>query len=193
MYSSRKPIRTRGGAGGSGTVGARLTPGRGLAPHCFGREGQARQSSSLLPVADRALGQSRGTHQWHLVLGGRGYSRTGDSGERGTVLVQTRLHQFSADSENIDKIEGGSLAAYEGGVPMVRQSLCPHVPVPAPSAPCSPPKPLPPLGTSPPPDPTAPRLPVVLPHWLEDIGSSRATLPVVPPAASRGDAKGRGN
>lgn len=67
MYSSRKLTRTQGGAGGSGAVGARLNPGRILAPRGFGRDGEARQSSSLLPAAAQALTWCRGTHHWHLA------------------------------------------------------------------------------------------------------------------------------
>ena len=102
----------------------------------------------------------------------------GDSGERGAALAQTRLHQFSANSENTDKIEGGGPAAYKGGIPAARPGRCPHVPALSPSAPHSQPKPLPLLGTSPLPDPRALTLPAVLPTCLETPSccSNRATF-----------------
>lgn len=67
-----------------------------------------------------------------------GYSKMEDNKERGAALAQTCLHQFSAD---VDKMEGG--------VPVARPGLYPHIPVPAPSPPCSQPQALPPPGTSP--------------------------------------------
>lgn len=71
MYSSRKPVRTQGGAGGSrsGTTGARLPMGRVLAPSCFGKEGEVKQSKLLLPTAAKGPGQSGVAHRWHLALG----------------------------------------------------------------------------------------------------------------------------
>lgn len=73
-------------------------------------------------------------------------------------MAQTRLHQFSTNSENINKTEAGGPVVYTRGVPSVRPGLCPHVPAQ---------EPLPPLGTSPFSDTAALRMPGVLPHWLK--------------------------
>lgn len=101
------------------------------------------------------------------------YIRTGNSGERGAALAQTHLHQFSADSENIDQREGGILAAHKGGVPVARPDLCPQVPAQAPSPPCNQPKSLPPWDkSSPVTQQLSGRLPVAHAHWLK-----KTTLP----------------
>lgn len=136
MYSSRKPTRTRGGAGGSrewhSQSQAQPWQGAGTLPLWEGGEGQA----ELLVSAS-----SCPSPQWEQrdppmapCRGEGSYARMGDSGERGAALAQTRLHQFSATSENIDKIEGGGPAAWEAGILTARLGLCPCVPAPAPSA-----------------------------------------------------------
>lgn len=170
MYSSRKLTRTRGGAGGSREQYSRsqACPGQGAGTPLLW-EGEGGQPE-LLTSASGCLSPRPEQRDPPMApcTGEGGYARVGDSAERGPALAQTHLHQFSANSENIDKIEGGSPAAYKGGVPAARPGLCLHVPALSPSASCSQPKSLPPLGTSPPPDPTALRLPMVLPHWLEN-------------------------
>lgn len=136
MYSSGKPTRTRGGAGGSREQHSwrQARPGQGPGTPLLweGGGGQA----ELLAFASGCPSprpEQRDPLMAPCTREGD-YARTGDSGERGAALAQTLLHQFSANSENIDKIEGGGLAAYEGGVPAARLDLCPHVPEPAPSA-----------------------------------------------------------
>lgn len=107
------------------------------------------------------------------------YTKTGNTGERGAALAQTHLHQFSADSENIDQREGGILAAHKGGILVTRPDLCPRIPVQAPSTPCNQPKSLPSWDKSSSPDPTVLRLPVA--HMStglkrQSCPSSRATV-----------------
>lgn len=157
MYSSRKPTRTQGGAGGSRECRSQSQahPGQGASTPLLW-EGVGGQAEVLTSASSCPSPWPEWRDPLMAPCTEKGYyARMQDSGDRGAAQAQTCLHQFSTDSENIDKIEGGSPAAFEGGIPVARLGLCPHIPAPASSAPQSQPKPLPLLRKSPPPDPNS--------------------------------------
>lgn len=170
MYSSRKPTRTREGAEGSrewhNWSQTCLGQGTGSLWLWEGGGGQAGLPASASKCLSPWLEQ-RFTQMVPCTREGP-YTRTGNSGERGVALPQTHLHQFSADSENIDQREGGILAAHKGGVPVARPDLCPQAPARAPSPSCNQPKSLPPWDKSSPSNPTVVRLPGAHGHWFKN-------------------------
>lgn len=83
-------------------------------------------------------------------------------------MAQTRLHQYSTNSENINKTEGGGPVVYTGGIPFGRPGLCPHVTAQ---------EPLPPLGTSPFSETVALRMPGILPPAQNHHPAAAAELP----------------
>lgn len=103
--SSRKPSRTREGAGGSTEwhSWSQTCPGQGTGSLWLweGGGGQTGLPASASKCLSPWLEQ-----RFPLVAPCTGegpYTRTGNSGERRAALAQIHLHQFSADSENNDK------------------------------------------------------------------------------------------
>lgn len=101
MYSSRKLTRTQGG-GGSREWYSQSQPCPGAALGGRGRADRASHFSQQLPKPPaRAEGAGDGTlHQ------GRGLCHDGVVVRKGQCWYRP-IYQFSADSEHIDKIEGG--------------------------------------------------------------------------------------
>lgn len=145
-------------------------------PAALGGRGEARQSPLLLPAAARAQSRSGGTchrrqHPGQLAL--LVAPHTGTVG-RGAALAQTRVSQFSADSENIDKIEGGSPT---GSQPSRSSTASVCSPQPA--------RPPPALEKSPSPTQQLTGRPWSFPAALKTLSHCSRAVPATPPAASK--------
>lgn len=176
MYSSGKPTRTRGGAGGSreehGRSQACSRQGTGALQLWEGgeRPGRAPGFCQQLPEPRAgaegpatAASTPAGLHCWWHLTRGRG--------GRGAALAQTRVSQFSADSENVDKIEGGSPAGSQPSRSST-DSVCSPQPPPA-------------LEIGPCPAQQLTCRPWSFPAALKTLSHCSRAVPATPPAASK--------